>query len=165
MIGSCIGQPHKEALGITMVGQGGPRDFFRKWGNPCKMIFWEGLGGNGPAQRLPGSHTIHSPRTDPLKPHGEPLPPQNHVFSEVIFSPKRSPAQPEPSRIQMWNPGVQKRVPGSKVSNFRFENTFRTEPYVASYGRKPFWATWLSWLGDLICGQSEVFSGAKPAPR
>ena len=29
------------------------------------MIFWEGLGGNGLAQRHPGHHTIHFPRTDP----------------------------------------------------------------------------------------------------
>ena len=91
----------------------------------------------------------------PPKPHGGPFSSQNHVFSGGIFRPKRSPAQPEPSRIQIWDPGVPKWVRGLKISNFRIEkpcriqwSVFQTEPYVASYGRKPFWATWHEKWGE-----------------
>jgi len=98
------------------------------------------LGGNGPAQRPPGYHTIHSPRTDPLKPNGEPFPPQNHV-SRAPFLPQKG---PWPSRNPNPDPGVPKWVLELKISNFRIEKPCRiqsselqTEPYSASYGQKP----------------------------
>ena len=78
----------------------------------------------------------------PLKPHGEPIPPQNHVFRAPVFVQKRSPAQPEP-KSRSWGPQMASKP---EIPKFRIEKPCRkhwsiiqTEPYVATYGRKPSW--------------------------
>ena len=88
----------------------------------------------------------------PIKPHREPFLPQNHVFRAPFLAKKRSPAQPEPSGIQIWDPGSPKWSPGLKIRKLRAEkpcriqwSVFQTEPYVASYGPKPSWSHHAKW--------------------
>ena len=64
-----------------------------------------------------------------------------------MFGINRSPAQPEPSGLQIWDAGSQRWSPGLKISKLRSEkpcpkqwSVFQTEPYVPSYGQKPRWA-------------------------
>ena len=103
----------------------------------------------GLPKRLLGTIQSISVLQIPLKHRGKPFPPQNHLFSGLIFGPNRSPAQPESSGVQIWDPGSQKWSPGLKISKLRTEkpcpkqwSVFQMEPYVASYGRKPFGAGW-----------------------
>ena len=81
----------------------------------------------------------------------------NHFFHKIMFfrapfCPKKFPG---PARVQIWDPGSPKWSPGMKIPKLRTEkpcriqwSVFQTEPYVASYGRKPFWATWHEKWGE-----------------
>ena len=98
----------------------------------------------------------------PLIPPGGPFPPQftGMFLSNPMFSPKTSPAQPDTSKIQIWEPGFQELVPGSNIPKLRTEKScrmqwsiFQTEPYVASYGRKPFRAGWGKIWRKCVCRQ------------
>ena len=105
----------------------------------------------------------------PLKPHGVPFPPQNHFFPGPIFNPKRSPAQPEPSRVQIWDPGSKNRSLGSKIAKLGTEKPCRiqwsapqTEPYGAGYGRKPYVYPW----GDfLLLFEAQLRAPMRPKPH
>ena len=93
------------------------------------IIFFSGRGwGEMPLSKgflgtIQSNHLAHIP----LNPHGGPFPLQNHVLWIPFVSPKRSPAQPEPSRIQMWDSGIQKWVPGSKIPKLRTEKPCRIQ--------------------------------------
>ena len=115
---------------------------------------WGGFGGNLIHPKgswlgwKPNKQTKATPlSTNPTKPRRGPVPPQSHVFRDPFFEHERSPAQPESSRIQIWNPGLQKWVMESKIPKLCTEkpcriqwSVFQTEPYVRSYGLKPFLA-------------------------
>ena len=75
----------------------------------------------------------------------------DHVLHKIIFfrAPRLGQKGPRPSRNPNPDPGVPKWVPWSNISKLRTEKPCRmqwsipqTEPYVASYGRKPFRAGW-----------------------
>jgi hypothetical protein len=139
------------------------------------MIFWQGLGGNGPAQRPPGHHTIQSPRTDPHKTSWGTISSTKSCFSGPHFGPKKVPG---PAGVQIWDPGSPKWSPGMKIPKLRTEkpcriqwSVFQTEPYVASYGLKPSWtrnAKWCKcdlWAYGLlpparILGSGQISTGA-----
>ena len=77
------------------------------------------------------------------KPRGGPIPPQSYVFEAPIFWPPKGPG---PFLGQDVGSGLQKWGPGSKISKLGNQKPCRihwsmpqTEPYVASYGPKPFW--------------------------
>ena len=78
----------------------GPRHFFGKLENPCKMFFWQGLGGNGPAQRPPGYHTIQSPRTNPPQTTWGTISSTKSCFPGPCFCPKKVPS-PAGTHIQV----------------------------------------------------------------
>ena len=65
-MGPC--QRHKGPIGIHHGGPGGAPELFPNSGKVGKIIFWEGLGGNGPAQKRPGYHTIHFGLTESPQP-------------------------------------------------------------------------------------------------
>ena len=107
-----------------------------KSGKVETIIFWEGLGGNGLAQRPPGHHTIHSPLTESrATPWGtisstKPSFSRPHVWSKKV---------PGPAGIQIWDMGSQKLTPGLNIPKSRAAKPGRIhwsmlqmEPYVAS---------------------------------
>ena len=79
-----------------MEGQGGPRTFHEIWESP-ENDFLVGVGGKALPKGLQGTIQSIPLSQIPLKPHGGPFPPQNHVFQIPVFVQKRSPAQPEPN--------------------------------------------------------------------
>ena len=149
-------------MGIPSSGQGhgrgggkGPR---APWapgalgqGGPVWRIFFSGRvwGETGLPKGLLGTIQSIPPARIPVKPLGEGFLVENHLFPGPIFGPKRSPAQPAHPGDQILDPGFQKWPPWLKISKSRTEkpcriqwSEFQTEPYVASYGRKPYWAKW-----------------------
>ena len=84
-----------------MEGRGAP-ELFPKSGNPCKMICWWGLEGNGLAQRPPGYPTIHFPRTNPPQPPWGTTSSTKSCFPGSRFCPQKVPG---PARTQIQIPG------------------------------------------------------------
>ena len=75
------------------------------------MIFWWGLGGNWLAQRPPGYHTIHFPRTDPREPSWGTISSTKPSFPGPHFWPQKVPG---PAGTPIWNRGPKFGIPGSK---------------------------------------------------
>ena len=82
----------------------------------------------------------------PLKPHHKIIPPQNNFFRDHFLVPKRSPGQNVDPGIQNPTSASKIHPPAMKKQKMRAEKPCRTppsknqtEPYSASYGRKPFW--------------------------
>ena len=105
----------------------------------------------------PRDHRIHLGRMD--SPESSP---QNHSSAKICFSgpQKTSPGQNVDLGDPKSDPGLQNPSPGMKKQKMRAEKPCRTppsknqtEPYSASYGRKPFWGVPLKILvyarGDL----------------
>ena len=91
----------------------------------------------------PRDHRIHLGRMD--SPESSP---QNHSSAKICFSgpQKTSPGQNVDLGVPKSDPGLQNLSLGMKKQKMRAEKPCRTppsknqtEPYSASYGRKPFW--------------------------
>ena len=128
--------------------------------NPCRTPPWEGLGGNWSTQMVPGYHANHSPRKKSRETSWGTNPSTKLCFSGPLFGPKKGPGaflgEDVGSGLQNVGSGLQKWVPGSKISKFRIEKTCRThwsmpqtEPYVASYGQIHFWDGGGQKMGDV----------------
>ena len=125
-----------------MEGQGGPRtgpeiqespenDFLGAFGGkwPCPKASW------APYNPIPS----HRSPSDPMGTISS----TKSCFPGPHLLPKKG---PQPSRNPNPNPGLPKWPPGLKIPKFRIEKPCRkqwsiiqTEPYAASYGRKPSW--------------------------
>ena len=125
-----------------MEGQGGPRtdpEIREGRGND----FLGGFGGKRPCPKA--SWVPYNPFPScriPCNPMGD------HFFHKTIFfqAPFLVKKGPRPSRGPNLGSGSQKSPPGLKIPKLRAEKPCRkqwsvlqTEPYVASYGRKPSW--------------------------
>ena len=96
---------HKGTIGNPPRGPGGPPGIFGFGGNPCKTFPWEGLGGNGHTQRLPGYHTNHSPRKKSWETSWGTNPSTKLCFWGPLFGPQKGPGPP---RAYLWGWGLQK---------------------------------------------------------
>ena len=97
------GKQKSKKYGQPTRGPRGPRAIFRKWGNPCKIFFWQCLGGNGLAQRPPGHHTIQSPRRNPPQTLWGTISSTKSCFPGPLYFQKG----PQPSQNPNPDPGVQ----------------------------------------------------------
>ena len=123
------------------VGPGGARTGPEIWGS-WENDFLVGFGGKWPCPKA--SWVPYNPIPSHKSP---PNPMGNHFLHEIMFSgaPFFRKKVPGPAGIQIWDPGSQKWSLGVKIPKFRVEkpcriqwSVFQTEPYVATYGRKPF---------------------------
>ena len=96
----------------------------------------------------------------PPNPHHKIIPLQNYLFRDPKITPKTSPGQNVDLGVPQPEPGHQNPSPGMEKQKMCAEKQCRTppsknqtEPYSASYGRKPFWGVPLKILmfarGDL----------------
>ena len=127
-------QAHQRAKGPGFFGFGE---------NPCKSPPWEGLRGNWYTRRGPGYHGNPFPLEKSWETSWGTKPSTKLCFSGPLFGPPKGSAPP---RAYLWGWGLQKWGPGSKISKLGNEKPCRIhrslpqpEPYVASYGLKPFW--------------------------
>ena len=121
----------------------GPPGIFGFGQNPCKTLPWEGLGGNWYTQKVPGYHGNHSPLEKSCQTSWGTTPSTKTCFSGPHFGPPKGARAFGDPDLDL---GLQKWGPGLKISKLRVEkpcrthwSIFQTEPYVASYGPKPFW--------------------------
>ena len=93
-------------------GPRGPPWIFGFGENPCKTCPWKGLGGNCYTQRVPGSHTNHSPRKKSGKTTWGTNPSTISCFSGPLFGPQKGPGallgQDVGSGLQDVGSGLQK---------------------------------------------------------
>ena len=94
---------HKGAIGRHHGGPGGPPNWSRNPGRSRKLFSGRVWGEMALPKGLLGTIQSNPLAQIPLKPHGEPLSPQNHVFRAPFFGPKRSPGQPG-SKFGIWGP-------------------------------------------------------------
>ena len=121
----------------------GPHGIFGVGQNPCKTLPWEGLGGNWHTQKVPGYHGNHSPLEKSCQTSWGTKPSTKTCFSGPHFWPQKGDRAFGDPDLDL---GLPKWGPGLKISKLRAEKPCRihwslpqTEPYVASYGPKPFW--------------------------
>ena len=117
----------------------GPPEPIPKPGKVEEMIFWEGLGGNGLAQRPPGYHTIHPPLTESRAAPWGTISSTKPSFSGPHFWSKKVPGPAGTLQGPNLGSGVPKIAPGLKIPKLRAEQPCRkqwsvlqTEPYVAN---------------------------------
>ena len=120
---------------------------FQDLGKFAENLFFKGVFGQSslPIWLLGTIEFIWAGRI-PLNPHHKTIPLQNYLFRDPKITPKTSPGQNVDLGVPKSDPGLQNPSPGMKKQKMRAEKPCRTppsknqtEPYSASYGRKPFW--------------------------
>ena len=110
-IADAIGGPRRGSgppQGISVLGKIVIRQFpGRVWGEIGTPKGLQGTIENNPLAKNPG------------KPHGDPIPPQNHVFRAPILNPKRG---PRPSGTQTLTWGSKNEVRGQRYKSCGLKN-------------------------------------------
>ena len=89
------------------------------------MIFWEGLGGNGPAQKRPGYHTIHFGLTESPQPPWGTLSSAKPSFFVPQFWLKKVPGPAGTLQDPNLGSGVPKMVSGVENIKSAYRKTMQ----------------------------------------